>query len=128
MTDFAVFDWPFLIEHFSVTKGYRDQGTSEWVPGSRAPSPITGNFDSSPIAGEMHDVTGTIAVGQTSLYTSASLKQHDRIRVHLDSSGNNYVEYTVDAVTHDFAWLEQFAGPDDRTQYALVRAGGDNGQ
>lgn len=128
MTDFEVFDWPFAIECVSKTHGYRDQGTSAWIDGNETITPITGNFDGSPVAGDTHDITGTIATGQTSLFTSAALKRNDRVRVHLDSSGSNYVEYNVDDILHDFAWLEQFAGPSDRTQYKLVRVGGDDAQ
>lgn len=137
MPDASDLDYPFSLELIEANRPTRNQTTGEYEnPDDEDAVEITGNFSPSPLTSEFwqEDSGDHYKEGEARLFTNDDVSIGDKVRVHQDDSGSNYIEYRVDEIIDNYGLLTAAADPDlgnihvagadeedGRTEYRLER-------
>lgn len=108
-------DYPHKIELLERTRFSRNQTTGDVGGGSDGdPTEITGNYSPSPLTTEFRDNNRPEIhqEGEAQLFTTADINIGDTVRVHLDNSDENYLDYRVEELVDNYGLLEAAADPD----------------
>jgi hypothetical protein len=121
---FDALNYPFPIQLLRTTKGRMNQTTGAYVAPTATTLDLAGNYDPDPLEAEERQTGGRVEKGDARLYTEAAIKVGDRVRVHLDSSGSNYLTYLVTGARSNFGLMEAL-GLGRRFEYVLQKEDAD---
>ena len=97
MTTFSIFNWPYSITRVSVTDGYPDQTTGDWIPETTTDTAITAHVSEVSQKKLQYVDPGLIALGVRELRCAPSVGLIVADRVKITEANASVSEWVVNS-------------------------------
>lgn len=116
MTNFSAFDWPYAVKRVTVTAGYPNQSTGDWVPETTVETAIAAHISEVSQKKLQHLNAGIVAQGVRELRCAQSVGLGAGDRVKITEADTTETEWTVHAKQGTSGLL-----PEQRETFLLTR-------
>jgi len=117
---FALFDYPRTITKVSVTEGYTNQSTGEWVPESTSETEIQAHVADVTLKERQYLDPGVVEAGVRKLICDSSIALLVGDRVKITEEDDSVTEWLVNSKRSESNMMKQYVDV-SRTSYIIIK-------